>query len=199
MSTFFAAVVVSCFTAILVELVTDFPLLFSVGIGFLTGAAVAIILIARSRGEAPRAVAEEVVATARAVVTEPDTTFRERAANEQLYRTSELLLLSGKAPEAVPVLKELTEVLRVATNRALQFAEKSETTFNLTKLATEDLPLAVKLFLELGESDRLTKQGAFTRQLTELTSKVKELVSIIDSGQADTFNAQSTFINMKFN
>ncbi len=186
-------------TAGLVEVLTSAPLATSLTIGFLVGAAVTVVLIARSRGENPKTVAAEVVQTAKATVSEPKTVFDERAANEQLARTYETLLFSAKAPAVMPTAQELIVTLRLAVSRALQFAESSETTFNLVKLAKEDLPEAVRLFLDQSDTDRALKEGDFIAQLEALSKKVKELVSIIDAGQADAFDAQSSFINLKFN
>ncbi len=190
---------IAVLTVILLEAFTPAALLVSLIIGLVVGAGTAALLIALSRGENPQAVAKEVVETAKAVVTEPRTLFEERAANEQLARTYETLLLSAKAPEVGPAVQELIVTLRPAVSRALQFAESSETTFNLVKLSKEDLTEAVRLFLDQSDADRAAKESDFIAQLSALSKKVKELVSIIDSGQADAFDAQSGFINLKFN
>lgn len=195
----FIAIGVAALAVVLLEAFTPLAFIMSLIGGILIGAGVALALLARSRGENPEAMVKEVVQAAKAVVTEPNTTFAERVANEQLARTYETLLLSGKAPEVGPAVQEIIVTLRPAVSRALQFAEASETTFNLVKLAKEDLPEAVRLFLDLSDTDRVAKQSDFVAQLSTLSKKVKELVSIIDTGQADAFDAQSGFINLKFN
>jgi hypothetical protein len=190
---------VTAAAVLLLESFTSLALIASLVIGLGIGAVSAIALISLSRGEQPEAVAKEVVTTAKAVVTEPRSLYEERAANEQLARAYEDLLLSAKAPEVGPALQNLIMELRPAVSRALQFAETSETTFNLVKLAKQDLPEAVRLFLDQSDADRIAKQADFIDQLSSLSKKVNDLVSIIDSGQADAFEAQSSFINLKFN
>ncbi len=185
------AIGVAALAVVLLEALTPLAFIVSLIGGILFGAGTALVLLSRSRGENPEAMAKEVVQAAKAAVTEPNTAVNERAANEQLARTYETLLLSAKAPEVGPAVQELIVTLRPAVSRALQFAESSETTFNVVKLAKEDLPEAVRLFLDLSDTDRVAKQGDFIAQLSALSKKVKELVSIIDTGQADAFDAQS--------
>lgn len=189
---------ITALTVILLEALTPLAFIVSLLGGILFGIGTAVVLLARSRGENPETMAKEVVEAAKAVVTESKSSVEERAANEQLARTYENLLLSGKAPTVVPAVQELIMTLRPAVSRALQFAEASETTFNVVKLAKEDLPEAVRLFLDLSDTDRAAKQGEFIAQLSTLSKKIVELVSIIDAGQADAFDAQSGFINLKF-
>lgn len=190
---------ITALTVILLETLTPLAFIVSLFSGILFGIGTAVVLLARSRGENPETMAKEVVEAAKAVVTESKSSVEERAANEQLARTYETLLLSGKAPTVVPAVQELIMTLRSVVSRALQFAEASETTFNVVKLAKEDLPEAVRLFLDLSDTDRAAKQGEFITQLSTLSKKIVELVSIIDAGQADAFDAQSGFINLKFN
>ncbi|WP_395001121.1 hypothetical protein [Acinetobacter sp.] len=190
---------ITALTVILLEALTPLAFIVSLFSGILFGIGTAVVLLARSRGENPETMAKEVVEAAKAVVTESKSSVEERAANEQLARTYETLLLSGKAPTVVPAVQELIMTLRSVVSRALQFAEASETTFNVVKLAKEDLPEAVRLFLDLSDTDRAAKQGEFIAQLSTLSKKIVELVSIIDAGQADAFDAQSGFINLKFN
>jgi hypothetical protein len=190
---------VAAIAVLLLESLTSMAFIASLAAGLGIGAVSVIALISLSRGEQPQVVAKEVVTTAKAVVSEPRSLFDERSANEQLARVYEELLLSAKAPEVGPGLQELIIELRPAVSRALQFAEASETTFNLVKLAKEDLPKAVRFFLDQSDVDRAAKQSDFIAQLKALSGKVKELISIIDAGQADAFNAQSSFINLKFN
>lgn len=199
MKSTFIAIGAAALAVVLLEALTSLAFIVSLLGGILFGAGTALVLLARSRGENPETMAKEVVEAARAVMTEPKGAVEERAANEQLARTYETLLLSAKAPEVGPVTQELIVTLRPAVSRALQFAEASETTFNLVKLAKEDLPEAVRLFLDLSDTDRAAKQGEFIAQLSALSKKINELVSIIDAGQADAFDAQSGFINLKFN
>ncbi len=190
---------ITALTVILLEALTPLAFIVSLFSGILFGIGTAVVLLARSRGENPETMAKEVVQAAKAVVTESKSSVEERAANEQLARTYETLLLSGKAPTVVPAVQELIMTLRSVVSRALQFAEASETTFNVVKLAKEDLPEAVRLFLDLSDTDRAAKQGEFIAQLSTLSKKIVKLVSIIDAGQADAFDAQSGFINLKFN
>lgn len=190
---------ITALTVILLEALTPLAFIVSLFSGILFGIGTVVVLLARSRGENPETMAKEVVEAAKAVVTESKSSVEERAASEQLARTYETLLLSGKAPTVVPAVQELIMTLRPAVSRALQFAEASETTFNVVKLAKEDLFEAVRLFLDLSDTDRAAKQGEFIAQLSTLSKKIVELVSIIDAGQADAFDAQSGFINLKFN
>lgn len=192
------AVLVTVIAVVLLESLTPLTLALSLLFGVVAGMVTAIVLLSLSRGEDPKAVAKEVVATAKAVVTEPQSTFEERAVNEQLFRMLEQLTLSGKAPDVVSPLGQLVGKLREAVPRALEFSERSETTFNLVKLAKEDLPLQVTAFLTLSDADRAVKQDGFISQLFALSSKIDELLGLINAGQSDAFAAQSEFVATKF-
>jgi hypothetical protein len=191
-------VVTAVIAAVILESFTSLALTMSLLFGVVAGIAAAVVLLSMSRGENPKAVAEEVVRTAKAVVTEPPSTFQERAASEQLFRMLEQLTLSGVAPAVVPSLKQVVGKLREAVSRALEFSEHSETTFNLVKLAKEDLPSQVTAFITLSDTDRASKQDGFISQLFALSSKIDELLGLINAGQADAFAAQSEFVATKF-
>ena len=192
-------VLIALAAVMIIELLLPLKLLFSILIGVGIGGAVTIWLLSRSRGENPKVVAKEVVAAAKAVVQEPKPTVEERAAHVQLLRMYESFVMSGKAPRLAPALQEVIGKLRLAIPRALEFAENSETTFNLVKLAREDLPSQVSAFLTLSPEDRALQQDGFIVQLAALSKKIDELLGFIDAGQADAFTTHSQFVDIKFN
>lgn len=192
------ALIAAAVTVVVLELLTPLALFISLLIGALIGGAVVVLLLALSRGEQPEAIVREVAAAARETVSEPPTRAKERRVQQQLFSSYEKLVLAGVAPLVAPALQALVVTLRDVVPRALQFSEHSETTFNLVKLASEDLPSQVASYLALGPADRDASRGAFIAQLDQLTAKVGELALFIDAGQADAFNAQSEFLNVKF-
>lgn len=191
-------IIVAVMAVVLIELF--FPLVFimSLIVAAILGAIAAITLRAMATGENPEQAVREATTQAAEVVREPDTRVKERRANEQLFRASQSFILSGAAPQLVPTLQEIVEPLRAVVSRALEFAPGSETTFNLVKLASEDLPVQLGNFVDLSEQDRNERTEDLKNQLTQLREKIQELTGFIDSGREADFDAQATFINMKF-
>jgi hypothetical protein len=178
-------------------------LLFNIGfwplvIGVLAGAAAVIVLIARARGESPRQVVRDVTRAAHEAVTEPATTTAERAAHEQLFMACQAFILEGGGTSVQPALKELAEKLRGLVPRALEFSPGSETTFNVVKLAREDLPKILYTFIRLSDADKATKSGPLATQLAEISVKLTRLGEFIDQGLRSQFDAETTFVNIKF-
>lgn len=196
---FFAGFAVGILAVLAMEALFSFVFWISLLIGIGVGVVVVIMLIAFSRGEQPTEVAQEVVKAARAVVTEDPTTVLERRANEQLFLAQSNLTLSGKGAGLVPVLATTIGKLRDAVNRSLEFAPDSETTFNLVKFATEDLPGQVGTFLTLAEKDIEKAEVVFSEQLQTMDARVEKLLGFINSNQRDAFDVESTFVDLKFN
>jgi hypothetical protein len=183
---------------ILIEVFSPLAILVSLAIGIAIGAVSAVVIRAMASGENPETAVREAASQAAEVVREPETRVKERRANEQLFRASQSFILSGAAPQLVTTLQEIVEPLRAVVSRALEFAPGSETTFNLVKLASEDLPVQLGSYIDLSENDRAEKAEELKTQLTQLREKIKELTGFIDSGREADFDAQATFINMKF-
>lgn len=192
------ALVVALCAFWLIELLLNPAILVSLVVGAGLGAVTIIVLKAFATGEDPAEAVRETVREVRETVQEPETAVKERLANEQLLRATTDFVTSGVAPALVQPVKGLVEPLREVVRRALEFAPDTETTFNLVKLASEELPQQLRAFVNLSDDDRAAKADTFTSQLSELAGKVKELTGFIDQGNADAFAAQSQFIDMKF-
>ncbi len=182
----------------LLELIFNPANLLSILVGIAAGVAVVIMLLARSRGETPQAVAKEVVAAAQAAVSEPKTRVDERAAQEQLFRACEAFVLSGAATNFGPALEAVAAKLRQLLPRALGFAPESETTFNVVKLAREDIPRQLSAYVDMSPTDRDANRESLKAQWVTLMAKLDKLAEIIDRGRADQFESESAFIDMKF-
>lgn len=181
------------------ELLFNLSNFLAVVIGVAVGAVAVVVLLARSRGESATAVAREVVTAASAVVTEPRSTTEERAAHEQLLRAVTSFVTSGAAQGSAVPVRELVETLRGMLPRAIGFAPDSETTFNVLKLAREDLPKQLRAFSDMSSTDWTAKRSDLEAQLRALKEKLEKLGAIIDRGRSDQFDAESAFINLKFN
>ena len=191
-------VVIAIAAILLIEVFSSLAILFSIIIGVVIGAIAAIVIRALATGEDPAQAVQEAATQAADIVREPETRIKERRANEQLFRASKHFVLSGAAPQLVSVLQEIVEPLRQVVTRALEFAPDTETTFNLVKLASEDLPEQLGNFVDLSADDRIAKASELREQLVQLREKIQELTGFIDSGRSAEFEAQATFINMKF-
>lgn len=183
----------------LLELLFNPANLLSILVGIAAGMAVVIIFLARSRGETPQAVAKEVVTAAQAAVSEPKSRVDERAAQEQLFRACEAFVLSGAAANLGSTLEVVATKLRLLLPRALGFAPDSETTFNVVKLAREDMPRQLSAFVDMSATDRDANRENLKVQWVSLMAKLDKLAEIIDRGRADQFDNESAFIDMKFN
>lgn len=183
---------------VVIEVVFSLSIFISFGVGAAIGIVGFIVLNAMAKGEDPVTAVREEVSRAAETIREPDTRTRERQANEQLHAASLVFVTSGAAPALVEPLREIVESLRALVARALEFAPQSETTFNLTKLASEDLPLIVGQFIDLSPADREAKQSELAEKFHSLTQKVGELTGFIDQGRVSDFEAQAMFINLKF-
>lgn len=181
-----------------IELVLNPAIFISLAVGVVIGAVAIVVLKAFATGEDPSEAVRETATQVRETVQEPETAVKERKANEQLLRASTDFVTSGAAPALVGPIQGLVEPLREVVRRSLEFAPDTETTFNLVKLASEELPQQLRAFVNLSADDRAAKADAFTAQLDELAEKVRELTGFIDQGNADAFSAQSQFIEMKF-
>jgi hypothetical protein len=171
----------------------------SIVVGFLVGAVVVIILIATARGEDPKQVAKEVVRAAREVVTESPYVAAERAAHEQLFRACTSFVMCGNEVSLCDTLKRTVEKIRTILPRAIEFAPDSETTFNILKLAREDLPRQIEAFVDLSTDDKNAVKEKFATQLNALLEKITRLGDFIDQGRKGQFDAESAFIDLKFN
>jgi hypothetical protein len=89
--------------------------------------------------------------------------------------------------------------LRQLLPRAVEFAADSETTFNVLKLAREDLPKQLRSFADMSAKDRDEKRDQLVSQFDAVEKKLAQLAAIIDRGRLDQFDAESAFIDLKFN
>jgi hypothetical protein len=198
MNKIIGSVIIAILAAIVVEMLFDLNM-FSILIGIAAGGIAAIILSAFARGEKPEVVAREVAKAARDVMTEPPSVTQERTAQEQLFRACTSFVTSGAGDvETKNKLQLLTDVLRGVLPRALEFAPESETTFNIMKLAREDLPNLLQSFVNLPLNQQKAKASELIVQFDGVTQKLKRLVAIIDQGSTSKFDAESAFINFKF-
>lgn len=191
-------VAIGVIAIIAIELIFTWTFVISLAIGLVVGAVGVTVIKAMASGENSETAIRDTVAQARAVVQEPETATKERRANQQLHTASVAFVTSGAAPGLVKPLEGIVEPLRELVSRALEFAPGSETTFNLVKLATEDLPQILGQFVDMSAADRSAKQADLEEQFSSLTNQLKELTAFVDQGRAADFDAQSMFINLKF-
>lgn len=181
----------------LLELLLDIGI-WPILIGVVVGGVAVVVLLARARGESPQQVAREVVQAARSVVTEPASTTEERAAYEQLLQASTAFVTSGADLVIHGAVKDTVLKLRALVARALEFYPESETTFNVVKLAKEDLPKLITAFVDLSLADQRASSEKFSAQLAAVSSKLSKISSTIDRGRQDQFDAESSFVDLKF-
>lgn len=182
----------------LVELTLNLDF-WSIIIGLVAGAIVVIILVARASGQKPEHVVREVVKAAQEAVSEPQSVVDERAAHEQLLRACIAFIIGGGGSSLKEEVQNIVEQLRGIVPRAIEFAPGSETTFNLLKLAREDLPTQLRSFVDMSVNDQAQAREKFALQLQKLGEKLSRLAEFIDGGRKSQFETESAFIDLKFN
>jgi len=172
-------------------LMTGLSVLLGAAIGFL----IALILIARSRGEDPSKVVAEAVQQA----TQPDPGALERPVHEGLAQSNLDLRLDGNVSDKlIATVEKLIDQVRQLIPKALQDSSGSEMTYNIERLGAEYLPKYISSFLATALEDRDAKEEELQETLSDIAAKLTKAEEHLDQGRLHEFEAESGFMGMKF-
>jgi len=168
-------------------------LIISALVGVVCGAILVTVLIARSRGERPKDVAEEVIQQA----TQPDPDALKHRVVEQLTRLNEKIRVEGAPAVIVSATEKVIDALLEVVPRALTEAPNAVATFDLEKMSTDHLPDLLGKYLVLSNSDRELQQTELLDQLAKLEEVIASAKDFLDAGNLDEFQVSSDFVKVK--
>lgn len=160
---------------------------------FIAGAIITIVLIARSRGELPKDVMQEVVQQA----VNPDPNAIVHRVEEQLTRLNEKLRLNCSSVLVISKTEELIDLLLDVVPLIILESPNSEASFDLEKLSTDYFPNLLGDYLELSRDDQASTEETFLKQLLDLADVINAAKSSFDSGNLDSFQISSAFLRAK--
>ncbi len=168
-------------------------MVFAVMVGIIIGVIVAATLIARSRGEKPRDVMEEVAKQA----VQPDPDAKERLIFEALTRLNQSLRTDAYVTSGViEKCEELIDVLQDVASRAQKEVPYAEVTFDLVEMATNYLPDYFDKYLRTSVGDRNDER--VLARLDELLQYALDKKGKLDQGNLDAFTVSDGFVDVKF-
>ncbi len=91
----------------------------------------------------------------------------------------------------------IDQLLRIIP-KALDKMIRSETTFELVRLAESYLPGLLRQYLELSETGRKKHEEGLINQLDELLKYITDVAGKLDKGQAQEFDRASGFLKTRF-
>ncbi len=91
----------------------------------------------------------------------------------------------------------IDQLLRIIP-KALDKMTRSETTFELVRLAESYLPGLLRQYLELSEAGRKKREECLINQLDELFKYITDVAEKLDKGQAQEFDRASGFLKTRF-
>ncbi len=182
-------VVVSAILNVLFQL----ELLVAAIVGFVLGAAVTMVLIARSRGEKAADVAREVIQEA----VQPAQNSIERQVEERLMALNLRLRLDTMELAVIEKSEVLIDRLMDIVPKVLQHAPGSEVSFDLEKLSTDYFPDLIDKYLDLGADDQQQQKQHLLNQIDDMIELVKQAEDSINKGRLNEFKVIRNFIQAK--
>ena len=186
-------VVITIITIVIMKWLFSVIWLWTLLASFILGVVVTVSLVARSRGERPQDLAEEVIQQ----VVNPDPDALKHRVEEQLVLLNEKLRLEVPSKVVIEVGEEVIDLLIQIVPRALADSPNSEATFNLEKLATDYFPDLVKDYLELSSEDKANKESSLLDQLKDIKKIAHAAKASLDEGNLDEFQISSSFLKAK--
>ncbi len=180
-------------TIIILKTIFNLTLMIAILIGFILGAAVTILLIARSRGEKPEQLTKEVIREALHPV--PDSLAHR--VEEQLLQLNLQLRLKTTQTSIIQSCEKLIDILLDVVPRAIKESPNSEASFDLEKLSTDYFPDLINRFLILSQTDQTAQQEELLNQLNKLLKTIEKAKQSLDQGNLNDFHVSKDFLNAK--
>jgi hypothetical protein len=162
-------------------------------IGFVAGALLSAFMIARSRGEDPKAVAKEVVDQ----VINPDPNAATHRVTESLISLNGRVRLGMVAQEVLTTSEQAIDLLLEVVPQALKESAHSQATFDLERISTNHLPELLDTYIGLSAEHRDAKKEELLKQLQELIEMVRKAEVSLKEKTLDAFSISLSFLRQK--
>lgn len=190
-----AGVVIGGVAFFVIKVITSITFV-SLAFGVVIGLAVAIFLIARSRGEDPAKVAREVASSARRVVV-PDDDDMDRVTEELLDIQIKIRTQYGIGDEVRELSERIIDTLAPLTEMLNQRLSGDDLTFETCRIATYHLPRCLKPYFEAGNA-RAESEGQVLAALRAIEQEVNEIDTLIKDESIEAARHRAGAVKARF-